>query len=429
MISQPLSYQKPDPWVINTNPNYGLANTIPSTYAVGTPTTYGTTPTSNYPPSSWYASNQQAYTDASKVFAPVVTDTKIDASNKVVAPTDIKLAKIDYAPTEIYAPATTINNEAFYNYIQNITQAAAPAPVYPPPPTPPVFPKIEIPKIEFPPIQQYQTQTIETKKEGGLGSILPWIIGGGLLLLGPKLFGGNKAEAKAEATAVAKTAVEVETPEVRRRERPDRPEKVEKTPETPETPAKKGEVRVNFTGYGDPKFMDARTKKVIDITKAGDHTLVKDANSDLSVHMTKDTAGNVYMDALNYSVSGSDIKADASGKVSVDGKEVKIGDTVNLKNGGSVKVEAGTKGSSREKNGKATIIIKTGTGENLTAFIQTRKSADKKPYYEFNFSKANDEGDTDETVTGGDLLPFFKNAPVTEKKSTTKKEEELKKDP
>ena len=383
----------PNPWLPNNQqPPYDLATTTPAPYAysaLGTPAqnTYavGTLPSTSgweYPqqapaPNTLLATNTQTYTNA---------------------PTTI--TEKTYAPdTRIYAPEITYNYiTKTFEYKPTITHEAAPAPVYPPPPPPPVPPtppKIELPQIQYPPQQS-------KKKEGT--NWLPWLIGGGGILAAlvlPKLFGKkDKVEAKAEATATAKAT----------------PEAVE---EKSKTPAKKGEVRVNFTGYGDPKFKDARTGKIIDITKAGNHTLVRDNNSNLSVDMTKDKAGNVYMDGLNYSVSGSKIKADASGNVTVDGEDVKVGSTVKLENGGSVEVVAGTSGSTTNKKGKATIIIKTGTGENMTAFIQKRKT-DDKPYYEFNFSKANDEDATEETVTGGDLKPFFDDAPVTNKKTGRK---------
>jgi hypothetical protein len=384
-----ISLNPNNPWLPNNQQDLSPTSPYPSAYsALGTPTqnTYavGTLPST----SGW--DTYQAPYQAPAPNTLLATNTQ----TYTYAPNDTKTQTI--APdTRIYAPETTINYDSTTNQYY-ITHEAAPAPppVYPPPvyPDPP---KIELPKIQYPPQQS-------KKKEGT--NWLPWLIGGGGILAAlflPKLFGKkDKVEAKAEATAPAKAT----------------PEAVE---EKSKTPAKKGEVRVNFTGYGDPKFKDARTGKIIDITKAGNHTLVKDNNSNLSVHMTKDKAGNVYMDVLNYSVSGSDIKADDSGKVTVDGEAVKVGSTANLKNGGSVEVVAGTSGSTTNKKGKATIIIKTGTGENMTAFIQKRKT-DDKPYYEFNFSKANDEDDDKETVTGGDLKPFFDDAPVTNKQTGRK---------
>ena len=386
----------PNPWLPNNQQDLSPTSPYPSAYsALGTPAqnTYavGTLPST----SGWDTYQAPYQAPAPNTLLATNTQTYTNAPTTITEKT--------YAPdTRIYAPETTINYDSTTNQYYITHEAApAPAPVYPPPvpPQPPVYPdppKIELPKIQYPPQQS-------KKKEGT--NWLPWLIGGGGILAALFFFGKKdkveaKAEAKAEATVTAT------------------PEAVE---EKSETPAKKGEVRVNFTGYGDPKFKDARTGKVIDITKAGNHTLVKDNNSNLSVHMTKDKAGNVYMDVLNYSVSGSDIKADDSGNVTVDGKDVKVGSTAKLNNGGSVEVVAGTSGSTTNKKGKATIIIKTGTGENMTAFIQKRKT-DDKPYYEFNFSKANDEDDDKETVTGGDLKPFFDDTPVTNKKTGRKLE-------
>jgi hypothetical protein len=381
MISTSSPYNTPDPWSAIGPTNTGSINPYNAeTFAVGSLSPYGTgipldgnatsmmptqlnstaysQPASGYYPEyantpSWQ--NTQNYTDASK------TATWTDASSKIFA----------------------LNN--YYEYYLTLKKDCPPPPppLPPTPPTPPTptpLPLPELPRCE------------PEKKENNW---LPWVIGGGgvllACLLGRKKDEPNVCETKTESK-VCKTETEAEVCET----------------ET-ETTDKKDVIRVNFSGYGDPKFKDARTGKVIDITKAGQHTLVKDKNSTLNVHMTKDTNGNVYMDGLNYTVSGSTIQADDSGNVSVDGKAVKIGSSAELVNGGSVKVVEGTKSSTTNKNGKATIIIKTATGELMTAFIQKRKT-DGKPYYEFNFSKNHEEGDSEETVTSGELKPFFDEA-------------------
>ncbi len=390
----------PNPWLPNNQQSpYDLATTTPVPYAysaLGTPPqdTYavGTLPSTSgweYPqqapaPNTLLATNTQTYTKA-----PTTITENTNAPD-----------------TRIYAPETTINYDSTTNQYY-ITYKAAPAPVVSPPvvpppvppapvyPPPPAPPKFEEPKKE--PEKKPDKHKQKSKKKGGFGNILPWLIGGGGVILAalglPKLFGKkDKVEAKAEATATAKAT----------------PEAVEKTPSKKDTVYTKLEINA----HGDPVFVTRNSKgQVTKQDEVHSGTVFKDSTSSLSVKMNRDLDKHVFMESFNYDVHGKTVTGDTKGKISVGGKTVAAGSSVDLPNGGSVTVSKETGTSDGGFTNQYQIVIKapnkTGDGyENIT--LHARKNKRGLIMYEFNVAKKSETTNEQEKVTSGFLLDAFK---------------------
>lgn len=473
-----ISLQPPfsSPYGLNPSPTAdpyaALGMPIATNYAVGsTPTTtptYGTTgdwmnyqspstptypTTTTYPSTPNYNTNTSTTTtDASTVLAPNISNWQTVAPNytNVSAPnteTNVNLTDASkvYAPVTVYDEKThslktqivLVDARQYYNQTNNTTTT-------PTTPTPEIkipeikIPEIKIPEIklpEYPPVQQQQQQQQQTEKKGGIGDwLLPLGLGAAALFILPNLFKGDKKEettvAKASAAAEATAEAEATTETTETHE----------TTEAP-TPTKKEEVSVGFTGYGDPKFKNSATGKIISIDKPGDYQLIKDKNSELKVHMNK-IGKDVYMDTINYRINGSAIKADSKGQVTVDGQTVSIGETVKIKHGGTVSVVKDTEKSTTGNETTARIIIKApnesgGGYENMTIRVRKRKT-EGNVYYEFDHNKRFNSAD--ENVNSGRLKEWY--APVSgstddtdtlpktsPEKNTDKNKEEIKLDP
>lgn len=373
----------PNPWLPNNQQDLSPTSPYPSAYsALGTPAqnTYAVGATYGQNTSGWDTYQAPYQAPAANTLLATNTQTYTNAPTTITEKT--------YAPdTRIYAPEIT------YNYITKTFEykptEAAPAPVYPPPvyPDPP---KIELPKIQYPPQQS-------KKKEGT--NWLPWLIGGGGILAAlflPKLFGKkDKVEAKAEATAPAKAT----------------PEAVE---EKSKTPAKKDTVytKLEINAHGDPIFVTRNSKgQVTKQEEVHSGVVFKDSTSSLSVKMNRDSDKHVFMESFNYDVHGKTVTGDTKGNVTVGGKPVAAGSSVDLPNDGSVTVSKETGTSDGGFTNQYQIVIKapnkTGDGyENIT--LHARKNKRGLIMYEFNVAKKSETTNEQEKVTSGFLLDAFK---------------------
>jgi hypothetical protein len=313
-----------------------------------------------------------------------------------------KIANVTDASSKIFAPETNVDFDFdlknYYNYftLNKYYPQTPPTPPAPPPqpPTPPEPPKC--PEIKLPDPPKHEPEK-KSKKKGT--NWLPWVLGGagviglGALLL-PKLFKGKKAEEKTTET-VEKTAPEVcET----------------KTETTDEKSTVYTKLEIN--AHGDPVFVTRNSKgQVTKQEEVHSGTVFKDSTSSLSVKMNRDSDKHVFMESFNYDVHGKTVTGDTKGKVSVGGKPVAAGSSVDLPNGGSVTVSKETGTSDGGFTNQYQIVIKapnkTGDGyENIT--LHARKNKRGLIMYEFNVAKKSETTNEQEKVTSGFLLDAFK---------------------
>lgn len=416
----PTSAPTSAPTYLVGTPNYGGDySPLPPSPLSPTYTAYKP-PVAN--PTSLFAPTTDVRQDYSQIIAPIT-----DASSRTYAPTDTNL----YAPTDVTNTEVTdaSKKQLVYNPINNtyvlVDARTFNKTVEAPPPTP--APIVVQPPTQ--PVQQQQQQITyppppappdEKKKSGGFGSILPWILGAGALGLGAfVLLNRKKDTPETPAPSPETPAPTPEPPHVSPPPAPPAPRKPPETPHPEPTPEKPSTVttKLEMTGYGDPVFVtrDSSGKETKrEVVKDG--VAFGDSNSKLSIDMNDSDPKFVFMQAIDYTVNGSNIKADSKGNVTVAGKAIPAGGSATLPNGGSVTV---TKESGKSDGGFTKLFrveIKapneSGDGyENVTLYA--RKNKRGLTMYEFNASKKSELHNKDERVTQG----FLKDAFTQEYKS------------
>ncbi|MFM7389133.1 MAG: hypothetical protein ACKO34_00745 [Vampirovibrionales bacterium] len=180
-------------------------------------------------------------------------------------------------------------------------------------------------------------------------------------------------------------------------------------PKTPTTPSKESiQVSVQAGLYGDPvsivKNKDGTVLSHGSLTK--DSELFKDMTSRLYVDMN--TIGkHTYAQEYTYNVNGNTIVAGKDGKVTVDGKVVPIGQTVQLKGGGSVKVTKATGVTNNDEqmprayNVEIKAPNEAGDGYENVTFYASKRKTDGNIAYNMDLSKTHKLDNKDERVTSG----------------------------
>ena len=400
-----------DPWSAMGAPNTGYPNPLPlndpnTTFAVGSLSPYGTgIPLDGNAPSTMLKQPYStAYSQPASGYHPEYASTPSSWQNTQTYHDASKTAKIKLSPILTYAPETNVDLKNYYNYLNltlNKYYPQPPTPPTPPTPPPPPTPPTPIPhppeppkcpEIKLPEPPKHKPEKKSNKTNWGLIAGIGAAALGAIFFL-PKLFKGKKAEKTVET--VKETEPEVcET----------------KTETTNEKSTVYTKLEIN--AHGDPVFVTRNSKgQVTKQEEVHSGTVFKDSTSSLSVEMDRRDPKNVFMKAFNYDVNGQSVQGDASGKISVGGKPVAAGSSVDLPNGGSVTVSKETGTSDGGFTNQYQIVIKapnkTGDGyENIT--LHARKNKRGLIMYEFNVAKKSETTNKQEKVTSGFLLNAFK---------------------